>query len=120
MEEGGRTGLTAVTVAVLFAGSLFFAPLFEAIPAVATAPALIAVGATMLGAARDLEWRQFDESLPAFLTLGLMPFTFSIANGISAGIVSWVALKLLTGRRREIRPLMAALAVLLTCWYALR
>lgn len=119
VEEGGKTGLTAVVVSVLFLLALFFTPVFAAIPAVATAPVLIAIGAAMVGAARELELSRFDDALPAFLTLALMPFTFSIANGIAAGIVSWVALKLLSGRHREVNAPVAVIAALLVGWYVL-
>jgi AGZA family xanthine/uracil permease-like MFS transporter len=119
VEEGGRTGLTAVVVAGLFALSLLFVPLLSAIPSVATAPALVVVGAMMLGhGAAGLKGRM-DEVLPAFLTIALMPFTYSIAHGIGAGLVSYAALKLLTGRPREAHPLLYALAALLALHYAL-
>jgi adenine/guanine/hypoxanthine permease len=118
VEEGGRTGLTAVTVAALFLGSLFFIPLLSAIPPVATAPALVAVGAMMMGGVVEVPWGRFDEALPAFLTVAVMPFTYSIANGISAGIISYAALKLLTGRPREAHPVLYVLAVLLCLHYA--
>ncbi len=117
VEEGGRTGLTALTVAVLFLLSLFFTPLFIAVPAIATAPALIVVGVLMMQGARDLDWSRMDEALPAFLTIVIMPFTFSIANGIAAGIVAFVALKLLSGKGREVHPIMYVLAVLLALYY---
>ena len=120
VEEGGRTGLTAVTVAVLFLLSLFLTPLLIAVPAVATAPALILVGALMMRGARELDWSKVDEAVPAFLTLATMPFTYSIANGISLGIVSHVAIKVLRGRFREVHPLMYVLSALLIAFYALR
>lgn len=120
VEEGGRTGLTAVVVALLFLLSLFFTPLLVAVPAAATAPALVAVGALMLAGARDVDWSSAADAVPAFLTLAAMPLTYSIANGISLGIVSWVAIKLLSGRWREIPPVLAALAVAMTLFYAWR
>lgn len=118
VEEGGRTGATAVVVAVLFLLSLFLAPLFIAVPAVATAPALVMVGALMMRPAADIEWRRLDLAVPAFLTIALMPFTRSIANGIAAGVVAYAALALLTGRRREVHPVLWALAALLLVYYA--
>ena len=120
VEEGGRTGLTAVTVAVLFLLSLFLTPLLVAVPAAATAPALILVGALMMRGARDLDWSKIDESVPAFLTLTAMPFTYSIANGISLGILSYVSIKVLRGRSREIHPLMFVLGAALVAFYAFR
>jgi AGZA family xanthine/uracil permease-like MFS transporter len=119
VEEGGRTGLTAVTVGVLFLASLFFIPLLSAIPTLATAPALVVVGAMMMSGVVEVPWNRFEEALPAFLTVVVMPFTYSIANGISAGIVSYAALKLLTGRPREAHPVLYVLAVLLCLYYAL-
>lgn len=118
VEEGGRTGLAAVATAGFFLLSLFLAPVFVAVPAVATAPALIVVGSLMMQGARDLDWRRIDEAVPALLTIGLMPFTYSIANGIAIGILSWVAIKVLIGRAREVGWVMAALAVLLAAYYA--
>ncbi len=118
VEEGGRTGLAAVTVAVLFLLALFLTPLLIAVPGVATAPALIIVGALMMRGAVDLDWSRVDEAIPAFLTLAAMPFTYSIANGISFGIVSYVLIKGLCGRLREVHPVMAVLAVALVAFYA--
>jgi AGZA family xanthine/uracil permease-like MFS transporter len=120
IEEGGRTGLTAVTVAALFLVSLFVTPLLVAVPAIATAPALMVVGAILMQGVREIPWERVDEAVPAFLTLAVMPLTYSIANGISLGIVSWAAIKVLAGRRREIHPLIAVLAVLLVIYYAVR
>ncbi len=120
VEEGGRTGLTAVAAAALFLVALFLTPLFTAVPPVATAPALVVVGAMMMRGAREVDWKRADEAIPAFLTLATMPLTYSIANGISFGIVSWVAIKVLTGRYRQVHPLMAVLAALLVAFYAVR
>ena len=120
VEEGGRTGLTAVVVAGLFGGSLFFTPLFVSVPALATAPALVIVGALMMEGARHLNWKETGEAVPALLTMVAMPFTFSIANGISLGILSWVAIRLLTGRVREVHPLLWLLTLLLGLFYGLR
>jgi len=117
VNECGRTGLTAVTVAVLFLVSLFFIPLLSAIPPMATAPALV-VGAMMMGDVVEAPWSSFEEGLPSFLTVAVMPFTYSIANGIAAGIVSYAALKLLTGRPRDAHPVLYVLAVLLCLYYA--
>ncbi len=117
VEEGGRTGLTAVTVAVLFFLAIFFAPLFIAVPAVATAPALIVVGALMMGGIKELEWRKLDEAIPSFLTVAMMPFTYSIANGVVFGMLSWVLIKVLSGRIREVRGALWVLAGLLAAYY---
>ena len=120
VEEGGRTGLTAVTVAVLFLLALFLTPVFVAVPGIATAPALVVVGALMMRGAKDLDWHRADEAIPAFLTLAVMPLTFSIANGITFGIVSYVLIKLLSGRWREPHPLMYLLALLLVLFHSIR
>lgn len=98
VTAGGRTGLTAVVVGVLFLVTLFFAPLVQAIPAAATAPALILVGALMVGALVDVDWADPTVAIPAFLTLITIPLTFSIANGLAFGITSYAALRLLTGK----------------------
>ncbi|HEV8629572.1 MAG TPA: NCS2 family permease [Thermoanaerobaculia bacterium] len=118
IEEGGRTGLTGVVVALLFLASLVLAPLFTAVPPLATAPALVVVGALMIEGMQGIDWKRFDEAIPAFLTIVGMPFTYSIANGIALGIVSWVIIKLLAGRWREAHPLMIVLAALLVLYYA--
>ncbi len=120
VEEGGRTGLTAVSVAILFLLSLFFAPLLVAVPAIATAPALILVGALMMQGSKDLDWKAPDQAVPALLTIAGMPFTYSIANGITLGLVSFVLIRVLAGRYREVHPLMYLLSGLLVAFYALR
>jgi AGZA family xanthine/uracil permease-like MFS transporter len=120
VEEGGRTGLTAVFVAGLFFLSLFLTPIFIAVPGIATAPALIVVGALMMRGAKDLDWTRADEAIPAFLTMVGMPLTYSIANGITFGIVSYVAIKLLSGRAGEVHPVLFILAVLLILFHVFR
>ncbi|CAM3460108.1 NCS2 family permease [Deinococcus saxicola] len=115
--EGGRTGLTAVTVAVLFLLSMFLWPLASAIPAAATAPALILVGALMMDGVRHIDWDDIADSLPAFLTIIVMPLTFSIANGVSLGVISYCAIKLLSGRAREVSPILYAVAAALLARY---
>jgi AGZA family xanthine/uracil permease-like MFS transporter len=98
VTAGGRTGLTAVVVGLLFLVTLFFAPLVQAIPAAATAPALILVGAMMVGSLVDVDWADPTVAIPAFLTLVTIPLTFSIANGLAFGITSYAVLRLLTGK----------------------
>lgn len=117
IEEGGRTGLTTLVTSGLFLLALVFTPLFVAIPPIATAPALIVVGAMMMRPLRELDWSAMDEALPAFLTLAGMPFTFSIANGLSLGILAHVAIRVLTGRWREVSPLLAVIAVALVAFF---
>lgn len=117
IEAGGRTGLTAVVVSLFFLAALFFVPLITSVPAIATAPALIVVGAMMMKAIREVPWNAFEESIPAFLTMVVMPFTYSIANGIAFGIFSYVLLKVLTGKAKEVHGIMYILAVLLFLYY---
>ena len=117
IEEGGRTGLTALTVAGLFVLATLLWPLAAVIPAAATAPALIVVGALMLSGLRGVDWDDYAVSIPVFLTIVAMPLTFSIANGVSFGVVSYAAIKLLSGRGKEVAPLLYVVAALLIARY---
>ncbi|MEK3706235.1 NCS2 family permease [Paenibacillus sp. FSL R7-0198] len=121
VEAGGRTGLTSVTTGLLFILALFIAPLALVVPSAATAPALIIVGVLMMSQVRSIEWDDFLQAFPAFLTIVLMPFTGGIANGISAGIVSYVILavfsNLVTERKVKIHWLMWILAIIVVCRY---
>ncbi|WP_207669313.1 NCS2 family permease [Fonticella tunisiensis] len=109
---GGRTGLTSVVVGILFLLSLFIAPFAGMVPAAATAPALIVVGILMADGLSKIDWSDIETSIPAFLTVALMPFTYSIANGIAAGLIFYPAIKLITGKRKEIHPIIYIFAVL--------
>ena len=102
IAEGGKTGLTAFVVAGLFAVALFFAPLVGLVPAYATAPALILVGALMIMEVRGIDFDDLTEGIPAFLTIVMMPLTFSIANGFAFGFISYAFLKLIAGRAKEV------------------
>ncbi|WP_296224384.1 NCS2 family permease [Ralstonia sp. UBA689] len=102
VQAGGRTGLTALTVAMLFLLCLFFAPLAGVVPAYATAPALLYVSCLMLRELVDLNWEDTTEAVPAVLTALMMPFTYSIANGVAFGFITYSGLKLFTGRMREV------------------
>ncbi|MGC5776749.1 NCS2 family permease [Paenibacillus pabuli] len=121
VEAGGRTGLTSVTTGILFILALFIAPLALVVPSAATAPALIIVGVLMMSQVRSIEWDDFLQAFPAFLTIVLMPFTGGIANGISAGIISYVILavfsNLVTERKVKIHWLMWILAIIVVCRY---
>ena len=110
VAAGGRTGLTAFTVAIMFLLALFFAPVFAMIPQAATAPALIIVGMLMMGAVTKIDFNDVTEALPAFLAIAMMPYTYSIAEGIVFGMLSYVLLKVLTGQYRQISPVMYVLA----------
>ena len=112
VAEGGRTGLTALATGVMFLLSLVFAPLFGMVPGAATAPALILVGLFMMSAVKDIEFDDFTEGIPAFLTIVMMPFAYSIAEGIVFGMVSYVLLKVLTGKHKEVSLVMYILAAL--------
>jgi len=109
---GGRTGLTSIVVGILFLCTLFFAPIVQAIPAVATAPALILVGALMMGALAEVEWSDPLAAIPAFLTVIIIPLSYSIANGLAFGIVSHAVLKLVRGQARARDWLIYVLAAL--------
>jgi AGZA family xanthine/uracil permease-like MFS transporter len=113
IEDGGRTGLTALTVAVLFLLSMCFWPLAAGVPSVATAPAMILVGALMMTAAVGIPWDDMRQAIPAFLTMIAMPLTYSIANGISLGIIAYTSLHVFTGRARQVHWLMYALSAVL-------
>jgi len=118
VAEGGRTGLTAVTVGGLFLLAVFLSPIAAAVPAVATAPALIVVGSLMLRNALGINWQDMTDALPAFLTILAMPLTFSIANGLALGFIAYPLVKLLAGRAREVSPLVYVLAALFVLRYA--
>ena len=109
---GGRTGLTSVVVGILFLCTLFFAPIVQAIPAVATAPALILVGALMMGSLTEVEWGDPGAAVPAFLTVIMIPLSYSIANGLAFGITSYAVLKLVRGQARRGDWLVYLLAAL--------
>jgi AGZA family xanthine/uracil permease-like MFS transporter len=98
VAEGGRTGLTAVTVGVLFLLAMWFAPLASIVPPQATAPALIIVGFYMMSLAREIPWDDYEDAIPAFVTMLVMPFTWSITNGIGAGFVTYGVIKALGGK----------------------
>ncbi len=112
VTAGGRTGLTAVVVGILFLITLFFAPLVQAIPAAATAPALVLVGALMIGSLAEVDWADPTVAIPAFLTVITIPLTFSIANGLAFGITSYAVLKAVTGKLRKGDWLLVVLAAL--------
>lgn len=112
VAEGGRTGLTSLTVAGLFLLSLFLAPLFLIIPSAATAPALFLVGLFMLSPILKIDFNDFTESIPAFFTIIMMPLTYSIAEGIVFGMLSFVILKVLSGKYRDVALVMYILAAL--------
>ena len=112
IAEGGRTGIAAITSAILFVVALFFAPLLMVIPAAATAPVLIVVGLFMLMCIKAINFEDITEGIPAFLTIIMMPFTYSIGVGIEWGLVSYVVVKILAGRQKDISLIMYVLALI--------
>ncbi len=119
VQAGGRTGLTAVTIGVLFLAALFFAPLAAVVPPYATAPALLYVAGLMMRELLEIDWGDVTEAVPAGIAALIMPFTYSIANGLAFGFIVHAALKLLTGRAREVHPAMWVVAGLFLLRYAL-
>ena len=115
---GGRTGLTAVVVAILFLAALVFAPLAGTVPAYATAPALCYVAVLMIRGLSEIDWDDLTESAPAVVTAISMPFTFSIAHGIAFGFITYAAIKVLAGRVRELSPMVAVIAILFVLKFA--
>ena len=104
VAAGARTGLGNLAIAGFFLAAMFCAPLISAIPAFATAPALIIVGSLMCGAVARVQWKEFTDAFPAFLTLVATPLSFSIATGLSLGLISFTFLKVATGKHREVQP----------------
>lgn len=116
--EGGRTGLTAVTTAIFFLVALFFSPLFLAVPGFATAPALVIVGFLMMQQVAKIPWSDITEAIPSFICIAVMPFAYSIAEGIAFGIISYTLLHVASGKFRNVTWLMYVLTVLFILKYA--
>ena len=114
---GGRTGLTAFATAVCFALALFFSPIFLSIPSAATAPALVIVGVMMMPSIKRIHWDDYCKAIPAFITIVMMPLSYSISDGILIGVISYVACHAVAGKFKEITPTMWVLAVLFICKY---
>jgi AGZA family xanthine/uracil permease-like MFS transporter len=106
IEEGGRTGLTAVVTGLLFLPFMFFSPLAEIIPSIATAPVLIMVGVFMAGPINKIKWNDIEEAIPAFLTILLIPITYSLTQGLVYGLLSYTVIKVVKGKAREITPML--------------
>jgi adenine/guanine/hypoxanthine permease len=119
VAAGGRTGLTSVVCGLLFAVGIFLAPLAGLVPPQATGAVLVLVGFLMMREVVGLPWGDFTEAIPAFLAIVVMPFTYSITNGVGAGFVSYVLLKVLSGRAREVHPLLAGAALAFVAYFAL-
>lgn len=109
IEQGGRTGLTAVTCGLLFLPFMFMSPLLSMVPSIATSPALVLVGVFMMKPVADITWNELDNAIPAFLALVLIPLTYSITQGIIWGFLSWTVIKLVTGKREEVSLTLLAI-----------
>jgi AGZA family xanthine/uracil permease-like MFS transporter len=118
IAEGARTGLANMLTGLLFLLAMFFTPLYSIVPIEAAAPALVVVGALMMRQITQIDFTEFRVALPAFLTIVVMPFTYSIANGIGAGFISYVVLAAATGRSRSVHPLMWVVAVAFVGYFA--
>jgi adenine/guanine/hypoxanthine permease len=119
VAEGGRTGLVAVVAGALFLVAMWFSPLASVIPAQATAPALVLVGFYMMTVARDIPWDDYEDAVPAFVTMLVMPFTWSITNGLGAGFVTFSAIKLLSGRGAHVHWMVYAASAAFVVYFAL-
>jgi adenine/guanine/hypoxanthine permease len=117
--DGARTGLASVATGVLFLGALFLTPLVSIVPYEAASPALVVVGFLLMTRVKDIPWDDYTVAIPAFLTVVLMPFTFSITNGIGAGFVSYAVLRLVGGRARDVHPLLWVVAVLFVVYFGI-
>ena len=119
VADGARTGLANVVTGALFLVAMFFSPLVQIVPSEAAAPALVIVGALMVTQIRHLAWDDMSLVIPAFLTIALMPFTYSITNGIGAGMISFVLLRVAIGRGRDVHPLMWLISAMFLVYFAL-
>jgi AGZA family xanthine/uracil permease-like MFS transporter len=118
VQAGGRTGLTALVVALLFLACLFIAPLAGVVPAYATAPALLFVACLMLRELVEVDWADTTEAVPAAITALVIPFTYSIAEGIAFGFITYAVLKLTTGRARDVKPIVWVIAAVFVFRFA--
>lgn len=117
--EGARTGLASIVTGVMFLLATFLSPLVEMVPSEAAAPALVIVGYLMMTQATDIDWKDMEIGLPAFLTMALMPFTYSIAVGIGAGFISFILIKLVKGKIKEVHPIMLVVGVMFLIYFAI-
>ena len=120
ISEGGRTGLTSVTTAACFVLAIFLAPFLGFIPGAATYPVLVLVGVMMIGGVRDIDWNDMEIAIPCFLTIAMMPFAYSISEGIAFGCISYTVIKLVRGKAKEIHPAMYVISALFLVRYVLQ
>ena len=118
IAAGGRTGMTSLVTALLFLGSIIFAPIVGIVPGAATAPALIFVGILMLGNIKDVDFSEPTDAVASFCTIVFMPFTYSIANGIAMGLITYCLLKVFTNKAKEVEGLTSVIAVVFVFRYA--
>ena len=118
IAAGGRTGLTSLVTALLFLGAILFAPIVNVIPSAATAPALIFVGILMLGNIKDVDFSNMSNALPAFCTIIFMPFTYSIANGVAFGLITYCLMNLCTGKKQNVKALTFVISFVFIIRYA--
>jgi AGZA family xanthine/uracil permease-like MFS transporter len=118
VAEGGRTGLTSVVTGLLFLAAVFISPWAGIVPKEATAPALIIVGYLMFLVAREIPWDDFEQALPALLTMTIMPFTYSITNGVGIGFIAFVLIKALRGKAGQVHPLLWVVSLLFAIYFA--
>ena len=120
ISEGGRTGLTSAVVGILFIlAAFFFGPIALIVPGAATAPALIIVGVLMLGNAADINWRDIETAIPCFLTIAMMPFAYSISDGIGFGFISYTVIKMARGKFKEVPVFLYVISALFILQYVL-
>ncbi|MCU1646205.1 MAG: Xanthine/uracil/vitamin permease [Nocardia sp.] len=117
--EGARTGLTSIVTGGLFCAAVFFTPLAAVVPIQAAAPALVLVGALMMTQARKIDWNDLEIAVPAFITIALMPFTYSITNGVGAGLISYTVIKLARGKFREIHWLVGVVSLVFAAYFGI-
>ena len=117
--DGARTGLASITTGLLFVVTIFLSPIAEIVPSEAAAPALVVVGVLLIGQVREIDFRDLTIAIPAFLTIVLMPFTYSITNGVGAGFISFVVLRAATGKARTVHPLLWVVAVIFAIYFAI-
>lgn len=117
--DGARTGLASVTTGLLFVVTVFLSPIAQIVPSEAATPALVVVGVLLMGQIREIDLRDLSVAVPAFLTIVLMPFTYSITNGVGAGFISWVVIRAATGRARSVHPLLWIVSALFAVYFAI-
>jgi adenine/guanine/hypoxanthine permease len=117
--DGARTGLSSVTTGLLFVVTVFLSPIAQIVPSEAAAPALVVVGVLLMAQVRHIDFRDLAIAVPAFLTIVLMPFTYSITNGVGAGFITWVVIRVCVGKARSIHPLLWVVSIVFLIYFAI-